>query len=265
MLDETPATTLGSVLTRLNDALEKGDAAAAAALFQADSYWRDLVAFTWNLRTMEGPEQIRAMLESQLAQIEPGSLRLDPDETPTASGDVTEGWIEFETAAGRGYGHIRVRDGLVWTLLTTMAELKGHEERLGRSRPLGIPDAPRKGIRTWREQREAEAILQLGRERRRERHAELGNEAEQRRPDDLVAPGRAARRAQVLHPALLLGQQLFERHRGDRLGQCARLFVAIADDGFIAGLARPIGLEAGDEVEQKRRAWGHVGGHGSLR
>ena len=49
---------------------------------------------------MEGPDAIRAMLESQLAKIRPGSLRLDPNETPTASGDVTEGWIEFETEAG---------------------------------------------------------------------------------------------------------------------------------------------------------------------
>ena len=68
MLDENPAATLETVLGRLNDALERGDAEAAAALFQADSYWRDLVAFTWNIKTMEGPDQIRAMLESQLAE-----------------------------------------------------------------------------------------------------------------------------------------------------------------------------------------------------
>ena len=48
MLDETPESRLDTVLARLNDALESGDADAAAALFQADSYWRDLVAFTWN-------------------------------------------------------------------------------------------------------------------------------------------------------------------------------------------------------------------------
>ena len=68
MLDETPVATLESVVGRLNAALEGGDAKAAAALFQADSYWRDLVAFTWNFRTMEGPEQIVAMLEDQLAE-----------------------------------------------------------------------------------------------------------------------------------------------------------------------------------------------------
>ena len=41
--------------------------------------------------------------------------------TPTASGDVTEGWIEVETEAGRGYGYIRLKNGLVWTLLVPLA------------------------------------------------------------------------------------------------------------------------------------------------
>ena len=161
MLDETPTATLESVLTRLNDALEKGDAAAAAALFQDDSYWRDLVAFTWNLKTLEGPDQIRAMLESQLGRVRPGSLRLDPNEvataTPTASGDVTEGWIEFDTEAGRGYGHIRLKDGLIWTLLTTLSELKGFEEPKGLNRPLGAEHGHDRHRKTWKEKRAAEA------------------------------------------------------------------------------------------------------------
>ena len=157
MLDETPAATLDAVLRRLNDALEKGDAKAAAALFQADSYWRDLVAFTWNLKTMEGPDQVRAMLASQLGKIGPGSLRLDPKETPAASGDVTEGWIEFETAAGRGYGHVRVKDGLIWTLLTTLTELKGFEEPNGLRRSMGAEHGHDRGRKTWKEKREAEA------------------------------------------------------------------------------------------------------------
>jgi putative flavoprotein involved in K+ transport len=157
MLDETPTATLESVLGRLNDALEAGDAAAAAALFQADSYWRDLAAFTWNLKTMEGPAQIRAMLESQLAQVRPGSLRLDPGETPSASGDVTEGWIDFETATGRGHGQIRLKDGLIWTLLTTLTELKGFEEPKGLRRPMGAEHGHGRNRRTWKEKRETEA------------------------------------------------------------------------------------------------------------
>ncbi len=157
MLDETPAATLDAVLGRLNDALERGDAVAAAALFQADSYWRDLVDFTWNLRTLEGPGEIRAMLESQLGKVRPRGFRLDPAETASASGDVTEGWIEFETEAGRGYGQIRVKDGLIWTLLTTLAELKGFEEPKGLRRPMGAEHGHGRNRRTWKERREAEA------------------------------------------------------------------------------------------------------------
>ena len=36
-----------------------GDPAAVAALFEAEGYWRDLVAFTWNIRTMEGRRRDR--------------------------------------------------------------------------------------------------------------------------------------------------------------------------------------------------------------
>jgi putative flavoprotein involved in K+ transport len=157
MLDETRGAALDAVLGRLNDALERGDAGAAAALFQADSYWRDLVAFTWNLRTMQGPDQILAMLESQLSQVKPANLRLDPAETATANGDVTEGWIEFETETGRGHGHIRLKDGLIWTLLTTLTELKGHEEPKGIRRPMGAEHGHGRNRRTWKEKREAEA------------------------------------------------------------------------------------------------------------
>jgi putative flavoprotein involved in K+ transport len=157
MLDETLSATLDAVLGRLNDALERGDAKTAAALFQADSYWRDLVAFTWNIRTMEGPDQILAMLESQLATIRPGRLRLDPAELPTASGNVTEGWIEFETETGRGHGHIRLKDGLIWTLLTTLTELKGFEEPKGIRRPMGAEHGHGRNRKTWKEKREAEA------------------------------------------------------------------------------------------------------------
>ena len=35
-------------------ALARGDLAGAASLFAPESYWRDLVAFTWNIRTCEG-------------------------------------------------------------------------------------------------------------------------------------------------------------------------------------------------------------------
>ena len=50
---------------------------------------------------------------------------------------MIEAWLEFETEVGRGRGHLRLRDGSAWTLLTTLYELKGHEEPRGRQRPMG--------------------------------------------------------------------------------------------------------------------------------
>ena len=56
---------LDTVLEQLTHASASNAPDDAAALFADDSYWRDLVMFTWNLRTMEGRDQIRDMLTQQ--------------------------------------------------------------------------------------------------------------------------------------------------------------------------------------------------------
>jgi putative flavoprotein involved in K+ transport len=157
MLDVSPATKIDTVLSKLGNALENGDIDAAVNLFQADCYWRDLVTFTWNLKTLEGREQIRDMLTSQLSAIKPSGLVQDVKEQASEGDGVTEGWFEFETGVARGYGHIRLKDGLIWTLLTTMSELKGHEEPKGIRRPMGAEHGHDRNRRTWKEKREAEA------------------------------------------------------------------------------------------------------------
>lgn len=157
MLEESPGTRIDTALAKLGKALEQGDIDTAVNLFQADCYWRDLVAFTWNLKTMEGQDQIRDMLTTQLAAIKPARLRQDENEPAIAGDGVTEGWFEFETEVARGHGHIRLKNGLIWTLLTTMTELKGHEEPKGLRRPLGAEHGHDPNRRTWKEKREAEA------------------------------------------------------------------------------------------------------------
>ncbi|MFF2323078.1 NAD(P)/FAD-dependent oxidoreductase [Agrobacterium sp. NPDC058088] len=157
MLDVSPATKIDTVLSKLGKALEAGDIDAAVNLFQADCYWRDLVTFTWNLKTLEGREQIRDMLTTQLAAIKPTGFVQDVKEQASDGGGITEGWFEFETGVARGYGHIRLKDGLIWTLLTTMSELKGHEEPKGIRRPMGAEHGHDRNRRTWKEKRETEA------------------------------------------------------------------------------------------------------------
>jgi putative flavoprotein involved in K+ transport len=157
MPDDNVNRSISSVLESLEGALRRSDTAAAVELFQPECYWRDLVAFTWNIKTMEGREQIAAMLDAQVGAIKPSKLKLAEESEPQADANgVTQGWITFETDVARGSGFIRLKDGLIWTLLTTMAELKGHEEPKGQKRPMGAEHGARPDRTSWKENREAE-------------------------------------------------------------------------------------------------------------
>jgi len=157
MLDTAVTTNTQNVLDALNAALEDGDVSRASALFATDSFWRDLVALTWNLKTVEGPSGVADMLNSQLAQTRPGNFRIQDGEIPAEENGVTTAWITFETAAGRGWGLMRLKDDRIWTLLTALTELKGFEENRGTRRPMGAEHGARKNRRSWKEIREAEA------------------------------------------------------------------------------------------------------------
>ena len=157
MLDKTPTARVETLLARFDQALQAGKVEEAITLFAAECYWRDLVAFTWNIKTMEGRDEVQDMLAQRLADVKPGNWRVADDEVATEAGGVTEAWIAFETEVARGYGLIRLKDDLIWTLLTTMVELKGHEEKAGFTRPLGAMHGVNPGAKTWKEEREDEA------------------------------------------------------------------------------------------------------------
>ena len=149
-------------LTDFEAALTAGDTAAAAGMFAAESYWRDLVSFTWNITTVEGRDGVRELLDATLESTAPRGFTVTE---PAAQADgVTEAWIAFETAVGRGRGHLRLTDEGAWTLLTTLSELTGFEEPLTERRPRGAAHGVEPGRRSWREQREAESA-ELGRTR----------------------------------------------------------------------------------------------------
>ncbi|PTT67367.1 NAD(P)/FAD-dependent oxidoreductase [Arthrobacter sp. HMWF013] len=151
-MTETPTAAAQAWLKGLDDALQRRDVDAALELFEDDSYWRDFVAFTWNLKTLEGKADIRRMLESTLERVQPANWALAEDATGDA--DTAEAWITFETGAARGYGHLRLRNGKCWTLLTTMKELKGFEEKKGPRREKGVAHEIVKGRRSWLELKE---------------------------------------------------------------------------------------------------------------
>ena len=75
MLDKAPNARVTAFLGKFDAALAAGDVDAAVAMFGAESYWRDLVAFTWNIKTMEGRDQVRDMLSLCLKRVKPRDWR----------------------------------------------------------------------------------------------------------------------------------------------------------------------------------------------
>jgi thioredoxin reductase len=141
------ATTAESWLAQLDEALAGTARARLETLFHADSCWRDVLALTWRIKTVNGSEAISRELARHAGRARPTGLKIDPHRT--APRNVTRAGIaaieaifSFETAEGRGSGVLRLTPDTddsnafrAWTLLTSLDEIKGYEERLGRSRP----------------------------------------------------------------------------------------------------------------------------------
>ena len=149
----TPTERVSGWLADFGAALERGDIDAATAMFAEESYWRDLVSFTWNITTEEGRDEIGAMLRAQLEHVEPSGFTIVGE--ATEADGVTEGWFDFETRVARGHGLIRLQGDRCWTLLTTMVELKGYEERRRTTRPKGVEHGAFKDRRNWLERKQA--------------------------------------------------------------------------------------------------------------
>jgi cation diffusion facilitator CzcD-associated flavoprotein CzcO len=135
-------------LARFEQALGAGDATALAALFRADGHWRDVLAFSGRIRTVSGARAIAAELAPAAPRVRASGLRTDPARSAPryatrAGAKCVEAIFRFETDAGRGSGVVRFfadrsdDPPRAWTLLTTLEELRGHEELIGARRPTG--------------------------------------------------------------------------------------------------------------------------------
>ena len=154
MADASPNSTVQQWLSSFDNSLRKGDLEVALALFGDDCYWRDLVSFTWNLHTAEGRDSIRRMLAATLDNVKPSNWRLEGD--ATEANGVIDAWLSFETAEARGKGQLRLVGGKCWTLLTTMVELKGFEEKKRSTRPKGVEHGVQAERKSWLEKRNEE-------------------------------------------------------------------------------------------------------------
>jgi putative flavoprotein involved in K+ transport len=158
----SPQARVDAWLASFESALKSRDVETAAGLFATESYWRDLVSFTWNITTVEGREGVAGLLGDTLEGTDPSGFATE--EPPDEADGVVTAWITFETGTGRGRGLLRLKeeDGedRAWTLLTTLYELKGHEEPQRGGRPMGAQHGASKHRQTWleRQQEEAESL-----------------------------------------------------------------------------------------------------------
>lgn len=151
MLDRTKdiAASAQGWLDEFERTLDTPDPAALDRLFLSDSFWRDVLALSWNLQTLAGRDTIAQELTTLAPKAAPANFKIAPNRAAprwvTRAGTNTiEAIFNFETAIGRGSGIVRLvpdaADGdrlKAWTLLTALDELKGFEEQLGTSRPRG--------------------------------------------------------------------------------------------------------------------------------
>ena len=151
-------------LSDFESALRDRDAERAAGLFATTSYWRDLIAFTWNFTTVENRDGVEDLLRSTMESADASNFRITDGEEPAEDGGVTTAWFTFETAVGRGSGLVRLNEEGAWTFLTTLDELKGHEENQGTSRPKGVEHGAHRERVTWKERRAAD-VEGLGKDR----------------------------------------------------------------------------------------------------
>jgi cation diffusion facilitator CzcD-associated flavoprotein CzcO len=146
MLDKTSdiAIEAQTWLKRFEAALSKADESALKALFHPESYWRDVLALSWNIQTLNGAPAILDGLKARVNA--PQGLAIAPSRAAprwvTRAGTNTiEAIFTFETAIGRGDGILRLTpengELRAWTLLTALEELKGFEEQLEKNRPRG--------------------------------------------------------------------------------------------------------------------------------
>ncbi|QQO15591.1 NAD(P)-binding domain-containing protein [Bradyrhizobium diazoefficiens] len=151
MLDRTKdiAASAQAWLDEFERALGTSDPAALDRLFLSDSFWRDVLALSWNLQTLASSDTIAQELTRLAPKAAPANFKIAPNRAAprwvTRAGTNTiEAIFSFETALGRGSGIVRLVPDAVdgdrlkaWTLLTALDELKGFEEPLGTSRPRG--------------------------------------------------------------------------------------------------------------------------------
>ncbi|KAJ5937954.1 hypothetical protein N7454_004296 [Penicillium verhagenii] len=136
-------------------------------LFHAESWWRDMLALDWDMRTLHTAAEIQSFLRRRQAQAKLSSFKLqDQGKWKPRVEQVVDGlsWISsmffFKTAIGNGSGMVRLTQGTdgcwrAYAMYTSLQEMTGTEEPVGKRRTLGTTESMPGGLAggTWIERR----------------------------------------------------------------------------------------------------------------
>ena len=150
-------------LSAFETALSSGRAEGVSALFEDESHWRDILAFTWHLTPTIGAGDIADLLLARQKSVGARAFSLSPIRTPPRKvnrlgRECIEALFEFETSVGRCEGVLRLTlsdasPHRAWVISTSLEELRGFEEKIGANRPTGAAYSRNFGGDNWEDVR----------------------------------------------------------------------------------------------------------------
>ena len=128
-------------LARLVNAVKRSDFDAFAECLQYDGWFRDLMVFSWDFKSLHGRNEVKAYLEHSFERAEILDVRLDDDYPPRIghfgpARTVVDAALNFETTRAYGKGFVRIslpsecdaETPEAFALLMMISDWKGHEE-----------------------------------------------------------------------------------------------------------------------------------------
>jgi len=174
MIETSPREVAENWINQLEAVLNAQDASQLSSIMHQNSWWRDMLAFSWDIRTLRGIEKISSYTsENQTSShLHNFKLRSEGKFTPkiiTPMVGVT--WIEsmfdFDTEIGSGSGMIHLLRDLngIWKgcmIYTALQQLEDFKELLGTRRPHGghNPSVGDAKTGNWMEQRQRKLEFQ---------------------------------------------------------------------------------------------------------
>ena len=127
-------------LNSLSHAIESNNVEKATSLFIEDSWWRDMLALTWDFRTFHGVPAIETFLRDRIEATHPRTFKLRQDYLGLQRPYEDLAWInaffDFETDIGIGFGIFRLvptanGEWKAHVVYTNLEDLKGFPEKIG--------------------------------------------------------------------------------------------------------------------------------------